>query len=211
MESQTKKLGHLRWVALLVALAAFTFVNWSFRPARQRDQITRVDDLRRKEAMAFVLGWQSKMVLGQNIADRPKRLHLIGLYLQKLNVTLPHTVEYYLSDPEQDSGDRAQEFAEETFKRLSGNHDIANHFGIASNILLAVARYQAGLQQSNLKGELESLAESLDVPPRLKIVPTKCLADWAIEIERYFEWFLGEEQFRLSILEPCSGNKPQSF
>jgi hypothetical protein len=120
------------------------------------------------------------------------RFYLMNLYMENLGVRLPRPLEYYMTDTGNDQGAQARVFAEETLKQLSGNREIANHFAIASNILLAIASNEAGKSESHVKSELGLLVGDLDVPGRLKRVPMRHLYDWAVEIEDYFESRLAE-------------------
>jgi hypothetical protein len=182
---------HLRWFALVLAAVIIAFlVTWKVWPNPRTAELPDLDQLKRKEAMAFVLGWQSKMVLGQDTHDKPIRFQVMRACMGELGVKLPQPVDYYLSDPERDKGARAQAFTEETFKQLGENPEIANHFGIASNMLLAISRYETGNHHPYVKLELERLVRALDLPPDLKNAPTTDLADWADKISRYFESLL---------------------
>ncbi len=64
--------------------------------------------------MAFLLGWQSKMVLVHNASDKPMRLYLIGLYLEKLDVRLPRLSNTIWAIP--------KEMAETERKKLTWFH-----------------------------------------------------------------------------------------
>ncbi len=115
-------LKRFRWqlfAATIVAIASL--VIWHCWPAHQKAEIRDVDQMKRREAMAFVLGWQSKMMLVQTTPDRPMRFYLMNLYMEQLGVRLPHPLEYFMNDASHDQGARAQAFAEETLKQLSGN------------------------------------------------------------------------------------------
>ena len=155
--------------------------------------------------MAFVLGWQSKLVLLKATPHKPTRFHLMNLYTKSLGVTLPQPLEYYLGDPSNDQGARAEAFVEETFNQLKRNRTIANHFGIASNILVILAQYGSGRSGEDVKAEFELLARGLDVPASLKSVPSSHLYEWAADIERYFELLLIDDP-----REDTSATEPNS-
>ena len=148
-------------------------------------------NLRRREAMAFIVGWNSKTVLLPGISHKQATFSAMGKYLDLLGVQLHHPVGYYLSDPAKDQGARAQEFAEQTYEQLlDGDRRIANHFGIATNVLLTIARCNCeGGVPRTVRTELSGL-ERLDVPTRLQKVPRTKLRSWAVRIERYFESLL---------------------
>lgn len=201
-------------------MAIGSLVIWRSWPAHQKEEILDLNQMKRREAMAFVLGWQSKMMLVQTIPDRPMRFYLMNLYMEQLGVRLPQPLEYYMNDAGQDQGARAQAFAEETLKQLSGNREIANHFAIASNILLAIASHEAGHSARDVKVELGVLVGVLDVPANLKNVPMTHLSDWAVEIERYFESRLaddpgensaGRDNKNISMHVPLSRSYERSF
>ena len=148
--------------------------------------------LRRREAMAFIVGWNSKTVLLPGTTHKQATFAAMGKYLDLLGVQLHHTVGYYLSDPAKDQGARAQEFAEQTYEQLlDGDRRIANHFGIATNVLLKIARCncERGVPRT-VRTELSGLVERLDVPTRLQKVPLTKLSSWALRLERYFESLL---------------------
>lgn len=195
MEPDRNKWRNARWLGLVLGLVVLVIlVKWALRPSPEKPRMPVVDESTSKNAMAFVLGWQSKVVLVENVSDKPMRLYLIGLYLEKLDARLPQTVEYYLSDPKTDGGGRAQEFAEETLRQLRYNRDIADHFGIASDIVLAVAGHEAHIREAAPNADFDRLVRSLDIPATLKLVPATGYRDWALQIEAYYESLLTGER-----------------
>jgi len=142
---------------------------------------------RQRKAMAFVLGWNSKMILVQKTPKERERLFLaIKRQVRELGVMLHHPVDYYFPDPMVDQGISAQAFSEETFAQLkNGNVDVANHFGAAHNLLLDLARTEEPLWSR--KSELRQLVMVLDLPDELKQVPDSGIPEWAAAIRVYFE------------------------
>jgi hypothetical protein len=142
---------------------------------------------KQRKAMAFVLGWNSKMILVERNAKDRKRFFLaIQRQVGELGVRLRHPLDYYFTDPIIDQGISAQAFTEETFTQLKKtNIDVANHFGAAHNLLLNLR--QAETPISIRKLELQELATVLDMPDELKQVPDTGIPEWATAIEVYFE------------------------
>lgn len=140
-----------------------------------------------RKAMAFVLGWNSKMILVQrNPRDRERLFLAIKREVRELGVTLHHPLDYYFADPMIDQGISAQAFSDETFAQLKKtNMDVANHFGAAHNLLLTLAEVEKPVAIRKL--ELRELAMVLDMPDELKQVPDSGIPEWASAIKVYFE------------------------
>jgi hypothetical protein len=140
-----------------------------------------------RKAMAFVLGWNSKIILVQKTPkDRERLLLAIKREVRELGVMLHHPLDYYFTDPTIDQGISAQSFSEETFAQLKKtNVDVANHFGAAHNLLLNLAHIETPI--SSRKLELRELVTVLDVPDELKQVPDNGIPEWAAAIKEYFE------------------------
>jgi len=140
-----------------------------------------------RKAMAFVLGWNSKIILVQrNPKDRERLFLAIKRQVRELGVLLHHPVDYYFTDPMLDQGISAQAFSEETFTELKKtNVDVANHFGAAHNLLLNLAQVEKPISIRKL--ELRELAMVLDMPDELKQVPDNGIPEWASAIKVYFE------------------------
>ena len=149
----------------------------------------RADAHLQAEAMAFIVGWHSRTVLLGETRHKHSIFSAIEEYLNVLGVHLDRNVEYYLGDPKKDGGLRAQQFVEKTYNQLlTGDNAIANHFGIATNVLLTIARCKCDADVPvPVRAELSGLAEHLDVPNTLQKAPAKNLLSWAGRIERYFE------------------------
>lgn len=189
-------------VTLWLSLVAFPRPSWIFDASIHWKRSSSVtvstgwesssDAHLQLEAMAFIVGWHSRTVLLRETRHKHNIFTAIGMYLQVLGVHLERGVEYYLSDPARDGGLRAQEFVEQTYKQLSATDlEIANHFGIATNVLLTIAHCKCDRSvPPTIRSELSGLAEQLDVPAGLQKAPRVNLLAWAGRIERYFESLL---------------------
>jgi hypothetical protein len=187
------------WFTLAVTIAITeVLILWYFWPnqALVRPSSAPVDVaqpqeegvLARKEAIAFLLGWHSKIVLARNVAQRELEFALMKVCMDELGVRLSHPVEYYLNDAWEDGGARAQMFTDETFKQLKGS--IANHFGVASNLVLALSRQTLGDTSEDTSIDLEELVTLLDIPAGLKEIPDTGRVEWVDRIKGYFESLL---------------------
>lgn len=140
--------------------------------------------------MAFLLGWNSKIILLRIPPTEHRRL-LASMreYVRELNLSLKHPLNYYFDDPMADEGVRAQSFANEVFAQLKRTTDteIANHFGAAHNLLLDLAEIDT---LRNSRAKLWMIAAVLDIPPRLKLVPDTDPLAWAAALKDYFEALL---------------------
>jgi hypothetical protein len=143
--------------------------------------------------MAFVLGWNSKIIFLQKTPKDRERLFLaIRRQVRELGVILHHPLDYYFTDPMIDQGISAQAFAEETFAQLKKtNVAVANHFGAANNLLLNLAHTENPILSRKI--ELRELVMFLDIPDVLKQVPDEGIAEWAAAIEDYFESSLARQ------------------
>jgi hypothetical protein len=173
-------------------------VATGFREAPQEPRLLiqhQLNDSRqRRKAIAFLLGWDSKIILGKNPLDKHRQLLLaITQYLRALNVTLKHPLSYYFETPMRGNGRRAQMFADETYTQLGGaDSEIANHFGAASNLLLNLAHTETASEKR--KAELRTIVSVLDIPAYLRDVPTRDTQDWAASIKYYFASSLTRER-----------------
>ncbi len=142
---------------------------------------------KQRKATAFVLGWNSKMILVErNSKDRERLFLEIGREVRDLAVVLHHPLAYYFTDPMLDQGATAQAFTEEMFDQLKRtNIDVANHFGAAHNLLLNLRQFDTPMYLR--KAELQQLVTVLDIPEELKRVPDHGIPEWASAIEVYFE------------------------
>lgn len=133
-----------------------------------------------------LLGWDSKLVLIQKTAGgRQQYLANIRSEVHQLNLSLTHPVEYYFHYPVTDEGLRAQTFADETMALLKNvDPDIANHFGVAHNLLLSIRH--TDLPEALRREELEELVQFLDIPADLKHKPEEGIVTWVDEIHQYF-------------------------
>jgi hypothetical protein len=141
----------------------------------------------RRKAIAFLLGWNSKvLLLEKTAAGRRRYLSTIKAELDALRVTLKLPVEHYFERPESDDGRRLQAFSAETLAVLKKtNTAVANHFGAAHNLLLTLAHTE--LPATTRKAKLQALMAFLDMPDDLKQVPDRNLLDWANRINHYFQ------------------------
>ena len=142
---------------------------------------------RQRKATAFVLGWNSKMILVQrNPKDRERLFLAIKRQVRDLGVELRHPLDYYFTDPMLDQGATAQAFADEMFGQLEKtNINVANHFGAAHNLLLNLRDSDTAAYIR--KAELQELVTVLDIPEELKQVPDHGIPEWASAIKVYFE------------------------
>lgn len=161
-------------------------------PNENGRSVSQLDVHLRTEAAAFVVGWHSRIVLLPETRHKRALIAAIGAYMDALGVHLEHEADYYLTDLEKDGGLRAQEFAEQTYQQLSARDlGIANHFGIAINVLLTIAHCACERNApSSVREELSQLTKHLDIPRSLQKPPPRHLVNWALHIERYFESLL---------------------
>ncbi len=160
-------------------------------PVAEKPKHTETEQ--RREAIAFLLGWNSKVILLQKTPkDREGLLLSIRRQLRDLGVVLHHPLTYYFADPMVDQGDGAQAFTDETFAQLKeANAEVANHFGAASNLLLTLADVEK--PESSRKRELRELMLFLDIPDDLKQVPDTDQLIWAAAIKDYFQSVLNRQ------------------
>ena len=153
--------------------------------ARSQTQQSYGTDKQRK-AIAFLLGWDSKLVLVQKTTGgRQQYLANIRSEVHQLNLSLTHPVEYYFHYPVTDEGLRAQAFADETMALLKNvDPDSANHFGVAHNLLLSIRH--TDMPEAIRREELEELVQFLDIPADLKKKPEEGIVTWVDEIHQYF-------------------------
>lgn len=149
-------------------------------------------DTQRRDAMAFVLGWMSKTVLFKNPKNKQEILDAIQAGFEGLGVHIDRPIAHYLANATADQGRRAQRFTEEIYQKLSTSDPrLANYFGVATNLVLIVARCKCDFRvPAEVKTELTRLVQKLDLPERLQKVPDRDLTTWLGEIEYYFELVL---------------------
>lgn len=149
-------------------------------------------DTQRRDAMAFVLGWMSKTVLFKTPKNKQEILDAIQAGLEGLGVHIDRPIARYLDNATADQGARAQQFTEEVYQKLSTSDPrLANYFGVATNLVLIVARCKCDFRvPAEVKTELTRLVQKLDLPERLQKVPDSDLTTWLGEIEYYFELVL---------------------
>ncbi len=147
-----------------------------------------------KQAIAFLLGWDSKMILTQNSReDRQRYLLSIKQYVRALNIALPHPLSYYFAEPQSTANQRAQAFAEEALAELKlGSAKIANHFGAAGNVLIDISH----INDPESKTDLSQAVGVLDLPAAMKQIPDDDdeIIDWAARIRDYFLQSLRQDQ-----------------
>lgn len=143
----------------------------------------RTDEQR--QAIAFLLGWDSKLVIVEKTrAGRRRYLSNITVESHELGLVFPHPIEFYFPHAMEDT-ERAQAFSEEAMAQLAKmDPEVANHFGAAHNFLLTLAHTE--VPEATMREELEEWIAVMNIPGDLRRIPHKGLMDWAYEIHEYF-------------------------
>ena len=174
-------------VVCLFTLAVGQAARASSQTGRSGER--RIAEQQRLKAIAFLLGWDAKTILLQSSeADKKRLLGDMQMYLETLQIKMPHPLAYYF-DPGDRSGTRAQAFAEEVHAELTmSDSNIANHFTVATNVLLSLAHMDE--PGSRWKAEIEDQLSELELPPELRHVPDRDALTWALRLQGYYESIL---------------------
>lgn len=142
-----------------------------------------------QKAAAFLAGWFAKKVLTPDITRKEPVYAMIGTYLRRFGVVLPRPVSYYLSDASADGGARDQEFTQSAYDAFLATvgHQEANHFGVASNILLVILPCLRGPASDKVRNAVQDLVSRLDLPAELRNVPEQDMLGYANRIADYYE------------------------
>lgn len=166
-----------------IFLAVFFLFGWGVPSNGTNNNLS----LQEKQAIAFDLGWNSKALLLPETVNRTAGMAKMSSYLERLDVSLNEPVRFYLTSPQDDGGQRAQEFTEIVYGQLEGRHgrNVAIHFAVPNNLLLIIAHNP--IPTTDIKSQIQELINRLNIPQNLKKIPDRELLDWANSINAYFQ------------------------
>jgi hypothetical protein len=171
-----------RFLFFLVGTSVLAWYAFLYQPA---DVLTSRRKIEQKQAIAFLLGWETIVSLfppGYGSSPKTVSIERVSGYMKQLGIELEHPPAYYLQDTD-DGGARAQEFRERVYGRLEAtiDKDTANYFGFATNLLVSISR---NISTSDLGSELK--AAKIELPEPLRNVPETDHLAWANQVYGYF-------------------------
>ena len=141
------------------------------------------------QAVSWYLGWNTIALLIPNWLLSKQTMPSMDAYLEVLEISLEKPSSYYLENSGVDNGARAQTYKEQVFAKIKAKHgkDVANYYGVATNLLQAIAPYQSGSVPPEVQRNLQEHVCLLKLPPELSQVPSEGLLLWCNKINDYFE------------------------
>lgn len=171
-----------RFAFFVIGTSVLAWYAFLYQPA---DVLSSLRKIQQKQAVAFLLGWETMVsLIPPGYGNPPKNVSIerVTGYMKQLGIELEHPAAYYLEDSS-DDGARAQEFSERVYGRLEATIDkkTANYFGFSRNLLLDIAH---NISTSALESQLQ--ASEIDLPSPLRKIPETNHLGWANQVYGYF-------------------------